>query len=157
MHILVTNDDGVRSEGILALADALRPLGDVTIVAPLNEASAIGHALTTRPDVFDGYISISPSTWWNQQALVAQLPAFLAKHRDLRASLYMTTGNEGGEMLTSAQREAVPPAPRTTSKGIGPGDIGVVVVTHASASTIDICLFRLLTARDVSRVVGGAT
>lgn len=64
------------------------------------------HALTTRPEVFNGYISISPSTWWNQQALVAQLPAFLAKHRDLRASLYMTTGNEGGEMLTSAQRVA---------------------------------------------------
>ncbi|HEX6323296.1 MAG TPA: 5'/3'-nucleotidase SurE [Vicinamibacterales bacterium] len=47
-QILVTNDDGVRSEGILALADALRRLGDVTIVAPLNEASAIGHALTLR-------------------------------------------------------------------------------------------------------------
>src|SRR5687768_1127300 len=46
--ILVTNDDGVRSEGILALADALKSLGDVTIVAPLNEASAIGHALTLR-------------------------------------------------------------------------------------------------------------
>src|SRR3990170_7672889 len=47
-RILVTNDDGVRSEGILALAEALKPLGDVTIVAPLNEASAIGHALTLR-------------------------------------------------------------------------------------------------------------
>ena len=47
-QILVTNDDGVRSEGILALADVLRPFGDVTIVAPLNEASAIGHALTLR-------------------------------------------------------------------------------------------------------------
>src|SRR5687767_15290444 len=47
-RILVTNDDGVRSEGILKLADALRPLGEVTIVAPLNEASAIGHALTLR-------------------------------------------------------------------------------------------------------------
>jgi predicted alpha/beta superfamily hydrolase len=64
------------------------------------------HALTTRPDVFDGYISISPSTWWNQQALVSALPGFLAQHRGLRASLYMTTGNEGGEMLTSAQRIA---------------------------------------------------
>jgi 5'/3'-nucleotidase len=46
--ILVTNDDGYRSEGIHALADALRPLGDVTIVAPVDEASAIGHALTLR-------------------------------------------------------------------------------------------------------------
>ena len=47
-RILVTNDDGVRSEGIHVLATALRPLGDVVIVAPHIEASAIGHALTLR-------------------------------------------------------------------------------------------------------------
>jgi len=46
--ILVTNDDGYRSDGITVLADALRRLGDVTIVAPVEEASAIGHALTLR-------------------------------------------------------------------------------------------------------------
>ena len=46
--ILVTNDDGVHSEGIKALADALRPLGDIAVVAPIQEASAIGHALTLR-------------------------------------------------------------------------------------------------------------
>ncbi len=47
-RILVTNDDGVRSEGIHALAAALQPFGEVTVVAPLLEASAIGHALTLR-------------------------------------------------------------------------------------------------------------
>src|SRR3954463_1277804 len=47
-RILVTNDDGGRSEGIHALAEAVRRLGDVTIVAPNVEASAIGHALTLR-------------------------------------------------------------------------------------------------------------
>ena len=46
--ILVTNDDGVYSEGIQALAGAMRPLGEVLVVAPLTEASAIGHALTLR-------------------------------------------------------------------------------------------------------------
>jgi 5'-nucleotidase len=46
--ILVTNDDGVTSEGIHALADAMKPLGEVLVVAPLQEASAIGHALTLR-------------------------------------------------------------------------------------------------------------
>ena len=46
--ILVTNDDGVQSDGIHALADAMKPLGDVIIVGPLQEASAIGHALTLR-------------------------------------------------------------------------------------------------------------
>ena len=47
-RILVTNDDGYRSEGIIALAEALKSLGPVTIVAPVLEASAIGHALTLR-------------------------------------------------------------------------------------------------------------
>jgi 5'-nucleotidase len=46
--ILITNDDGVHSEGIRILMDSLRPLGDCTIVAPIQEASAIGHALTLR-------------------------------------------------------------------------------------------------------------
>ena len=47
-RILVTNDDGVHSEGIRVLADVLRPFGEVTTVAPIQEASAIGHALTLR-------------------------------------------------------------------------------------------------------------
>src|SRR5688572_2273515 len=46
--ILVTNDDGYFSEGITALAKALSPLGDVIVVAPLTEASAVGHSLTLR-------------------------------------------------------------------------------------------------------------
>jgi 5'-nucleotidase len=44
--ILVSNDDGVRSEGIEALADAMKALGTVYIVAPDRERSAAGHSLT---------------------------------------------------------------------------------------------------------------
>ncbi len=44
--ILVSNDDGVRSEGIAALADALRAVGTVYVVAPDRERSAAGHSLT---------------------------------------------------------------------------------------------------------------
>jgi len=47
-RILVTNDDGVHAEGIRLLAEAVAPFGDLTIVAPIQEASAIGHALTLR-------------------------------------------------------------------------------------------------------------
>jgi len=46
MIILVCNDDGIRSEGIQALARAVRRLGDVYIVAPDREQSAAGHSLT---------------------------------------------------------------------------------------------------------------
>src|SRR5438105_92678 len=49
-RILVTNDDGIYSEGLLKLADALREVGDVVIVAPDREQSAASHALTlNRP------------------------------------------------------------------------------------------------------------
>jgi 5'-nucleotidase len=49
-RILITNDDGIYSEGIRKLADALRDLGDITIVAPDREQSAASHALTlNRP------------------------------------------------------------------------------------------------------------
>ena len=47
-QILVTNDDGYRSKGIVMLAEALAPLGEVIVVAPTEEASAVGHALTLK-------------------------------------------------------------------------------------------------------------
>jgi len=44
--ILVTNDDGIHSEGLWALAESVRGLGDVVVVAPDREQSAVSHALT---------------------------------------------------------------------------------------------------------------
>ena len=50
MNILVTNDDGIFSEGIKLLARAMEALGEVTVVAPDREQSASGHSLTlSRP------------------------------------------------------------------------------------------------------------
>ncbi len=46
MYILVTNDDGIDSAGIHALVQAMRRLGDVVVVAPDRQQSAVGHALT---------------------------------------------------------------------------------------------------------------
>lgn len=50
MRILVTNDDGIYSPGIAALAAAARSLGEVRIVAPDVEMSSAGHSITSsRP------------------------------------------------------------------------------------------------------------
>ncbi len=46
MRILVTNDDGIDSPGIYALTHALRKIGEVIVVAPDRQQSAVGHALT---------------------------------------------------------------------------------------------------------------
>lgn len=46
MIILVTNDDGVHSPGLIALFKAMKEIGDAYIVAPDRERSAVGHSLT---------------------------------------------------------------------------------------------------------------
>jgi len=46
VKILVSNDDGYRAEGIRYLAEALKDLGLVTVVAPERNRSGAGHSLT---------------------------------------------------------------------------------------------------------------
>lgn len=49
-EILITNDDGYESAGLMALIEALKGLGRITVVAPSTEKSACGHSLTlNRP------------------------------------------------------------------------------------------------------------
>ncbi len=45
-RILVTNDDGIESRGLLALKQALDPIGDVYVLAPDTNQSAVGHSMT---------------------------------------------------------------------------------------------------------------
>ena len=63
--ILVTNDDGIGAPGIYALCQVLTSFGDLVVVAPSTERSAVGHAITLsdplrvwkyhRNDTFFGY------------------------------------------------------------------------------------------------------
>ena len=46
MKILLTNDDGIYAPGLAALYRELKFLGDVVVVAPESEQSAVGHAIT---------------------------------------------------------------------------------------------------------------
>lgn len=50
MRFLITNDDGIHSPGLIALAEAASRFGDVRIAAPDVEQSSMGHAIThSRP------------------------------------------------------------------------------------------------------------
>ena len=46
IRILISNDDGINSEGLHILVDALRDLGEVFVIAPDREQSAASHALS---------------------------------------------------------------------------------------------------------------
>jgi len=51
LRILVSNDDGIRSQGIQVLSKALARIADVTVVAPEREQSTMGHALTLHKPI----------------------------------------------------------------------------------------------------------
>ncbi len=50
--ILVTNDDGVTAPGIKALIAAMKPLGEVVVVAPDSPQSGMGHAITVNSTLY---------------------------------------------------------------------------------------------------------
>jgi 5'-nucleotidase len=52
MKILVTNDDGIYSPGIAALARVASRFGQVRVVAPDVEQSSMGHAITASRPLF---------------------------------------------------------------------------------------------------------
>src|SRR5262245_50099220 len=46
MRILLTNDDGIHAPGLRALRKELQTIGEVVVVAPAGEQSAVGHSVT---------------------------------------------------------------------------------------------------------------
>jgi 5'-nucleotidase len=71
LKILITNDDGIDAPGILALADALMPLGTVTVAAPRDPRSGASHGVTS-----DRAIAVTESEkrgmkWFSIDALPA--------------------------------------------------------------------------------------
>lgn len=66
MRILLSNDDGVHAVGLKAMQKELRRLGDVWVVAPLEEKSTTGHSLTIHKPLRllkleDGFYGVSGS------------------------------------------------------------------------------------------------
>ncbi|MFH1673010.1 MAG: 5'/3'-nucleotidase SurE [Pseudomonadota bacterium] len=63
MNILLTNDDGIRAEGLWALKEALDDRYNVTVVAPDTERSAVGHAITLNLPLLIDKIEMDGKGW----------------------------------------------------------------------------------------------
>lgn len=51
MKFLVTNDDGIFAPGVAALVETLQHFGEVTVICPDQERSAISHSITLRQPI----------------------------------------------------------------------------------------------------------
>ena len=59
-RILISNDDGVRAPGLLAVALALRALGEITIAAPAENQSGKGHSITIGEPMYVDKVTLQP-------------------------------------------------------------------------------------------------
>jgi len=101
--ILVTNDDGVHAPGIRALAEVLKPLGDVQVVAPDREVSACSQSLTLKhplrvEEIEPGYHAVdgTPADCVNLACV-----KLLAQHPDIVVSGINRGGNLGDDVFYS--------------------------------------------------------
>ncbi len=51
MRILITNDDGIKTDGIIRLAEAAKEFGEVYVIAPESQRSCLSHAITLHKDL----------------------------------------------------------------------------------------------------------
>ena len=107
MEILITNDDGIYAEGIYALATAMKKVGNVTVVAPDTQRSAVGHAITItdplrvteakRNGKFFGYAASGTPA----DCVKLGIKAIMKKRPDLVVSGINLGGNQGYNILYS--------------------------------------------------------
>lgn len=73
------------------------------------------HAFLSDPGLFDAYLTLSPSMWWNNGLMLKRTEAFLKARAELRKTLYVTVANEGQGMGVNALSEILK---RTAPKGL---------------------------------------
>lgn len=102
-RILVTNDDGIRAEGIQRLEEAMLPLGEVAVVAPEREMSATSQSISlhsplraTRVD--DRHVAVAGTP---ADAVIFAIHHLLAERPDLVVSGINPGGNLGENVVYS--------------------------------------------------------
>jgi 5'-nucleotidase len=85
-QILLTNDDGIRSPGLWAAAEALSALGYVTVVAPREQSSAMGRSMPVTSDgiIRAEQVYVNGQDW--QVYAVGGSPAQAVQHGVLRVA-----------------------------------------------------------------------
>ena len=107
MHIVITNDDGIRAPGIHALARAAKQLAKVTVIAPDRNWSVSGHGKALgRPLRLDPYDFPEADAAWTTDGSPSDCAAFAGlgfteEPADLLLSGVNPTPNMGEDLTYS--------------------------------------------------------
>ena len=81
-----------------------RTNGDDVVLGESAAALFIVEAFLKQPTLFDRYLAISPSLWWDREALSRRAAGLLAAHPAGERQLLLTIGDEGGQMQSGLDR-----------------------------------------------------
>ncbi len=83
----------IRTELMPVVKARYRTTAETAIVGESLAGLFVMETLFLEPDLFDTYLAIDPSLWWNDAQLVAQAPAWLRAHPDLRKTLFIASSD----------------------------------------------------------------
>jgi predicted alpha/beta superfamily hydrolase len=94
------------------IAEEVKPLvegryrtsGDDAVLGESAAALFIVEAFLRQPDLFDRYLAVSPSLWWDRESLSKEAAALVATHPAGERQLLLTIGDEGGQMQAGMDR-----------------------------------------------------
>lgn len=94
------------------IAEEVKPLiesryrtsGDDAVLGESAAALFIVEAFLRQPDLFDRYLAVSPSLWWDRESLSKESTVLLATHPEADKQLLLTIGDEGGQMQSGMDR-----------------------------------------------------
>ena len=84
----------IRDELMPEIARRYRTTGETAIVGESAAGLFIMETLVLAPEMFDAYIAIDPSLWWNDRALTRGFGAFLEANAGLKARLFIAHSGE---------------------------------------------------------------
>jgi predicted alpha/beta superfamily hydrolase len=83
---------------------AYRTDGDEAVMGESLAGLFVLETFLRQPMLFDRYIAVSPSLWWDKGALADEAPALLAARPPTGRTLWLTVADEGGEMQAAIDR-----------------------------------------------------
>jgi predicted alpha/beta superfamily hydrolase len=101
----------IESELQPAVEARFRTNGRRAVIGESLAGLFIVETFLKQPKLFDGYIAISPSLWWDNGSLAKAAPALLATQPPGARTLYLSVGNEGPAMRVEDLATAVRAAP----------------------------------------------
>lgn len=91
----------VAGEVVPFVERRFRTNGETVLIGESLAGLFVVETFLKEPDLFDAYVAVSPSLWWDRGRLARQAGAHVRDHSNAPRTLYLTIADEGGDMQSA--------------------------------------------------------